>query len=152
MSTQDLVTIAPLIAAVLTATAVLFVDLAWPGRSMPAIAAALLGLGITAAITIVVGRSPATAFGGAYTVDDLTTFLDILFIAVVALTIVFAPDYLRPRNQPIAEFAIVLVFAMTGAMILAAGTDLLLLFLGLELMVLPGYLLDGYHKTDAYST
>ena len=37
-------------------------------------------------------------------------------------------------------------------MLLAASTDLLLLFLGLELMVLPGYLLAGYHKTDAYST
>src|SRR4029450_13010130 len=34
----------------------------------------------------------------------------------------------------------------------AGSTDLLLLFLGLELMVLPGYLLAGYHKTDGYST
>ena len=41
---------------------------------------------------------------------------------------------------------------MTGAMLLAGSTDLLLLFLGLELMVLPGYLLAGYHKTDGYST
>ena len=41
---------------------------------------------------------------------------------------------------------------MTGAMLLSASTDLLLLFLGLELMVLPGYLLAAYHKTDAYST
>jgi NADH-quinone oxidoreductase subunit N len=41
---------------------------------------------------------------------------------------------------------------MAGAMILAASTDLLLLFLGLELMVLPGYMLAGFHKTDGYST
>jgi len=46
----------------------------------------------------------------------------------------------------------VLVFAMCGAMVLSAGTDLLLLFIGLELMVLPGYMLAGYHKTDGYST
>ena len=46
----------------------------------------------------------------------------------------------------------VLIFAMTGAMLIAGSADLLLLFLGLELMVLPGYLLAGYHKTDAYST
>ena len=65
------------------------------------------------------------------------------------MTIVFAPDYLLPRNLPIAEFAIVLIFAMTGAMLIAGSADLLLLFLGLELMVLPGYLLAGYHKTDA---
>ena len=93
-----------------------------------------------------------TAFGGAYTVDALTTFLDVLFIAIIALTIAFAPDYLVARGLPVAEFIVVLLFAMTGAMLLSASTDLLLLFLGLELMVLPGYLLAAYHKTDAYST
>ena len=92
------------------------------------------------------------AFGGAYVVDGLTTFLDLLFISIVALTIVFAPDYLEPRDLPLAEFAIVLLFAMTGAMLIAASADLLLLFLALELMVLPGYMLAGYHKTDGYST
>ena len=44
----DLVPIAPLIAAVLTAAAILIVDLIWPGRSRPAVATALIGLGITA--------------------------------------------------------------------------------------------------------
>jgi NADH-quinone oxidoreductase subunit N len=148
----DVVTIAPLIAAVLTASAILVVDLAWPGRSGAAIGTALAGLAITAILTIWVGTSASTAFGESYKVDALTTFLDILFIAIIALTIVFAPDYLLPRSLPIAEFATVLVFAMTGAMLLAGSSDLLLLFLGLELMVLPGYLLAGYHKTDAYST
>src|SRR5690242_21003057 len=64
----------------------------------------------------------------------------------------FAPDYLAERKLPVAEFAAVLVFAMSGAMLIAGSADLLVLFLGLELMVLPGYLLAGYHKTDAYST
>ena len=58
--------------------------------------------------TVSVGGTEATAFGGSYTVDALTTFLDILFISIIALTIVFAPDYLLPRSLPIAEFAVVL--------------------------------------------
>jgi NADH-quinone oxidoreductase subunit N len=152
LTSADLYSIAPLIAAVLTAAAILLVDLVRPGRTDAAIGTALVGLAATAVVTIVVGSSGSTAFGGSYTVDALTTFLDILFIAIIALTIVFAPDYLLPRSLPIAEFAIVLVFAMTGAMLLAGSSDLLLLFLGLELMVLPGYLLAGYHKTDSYST
>ena len=152
MAFADLVTIAPLIAAVLTAAAVLIVDLVWPGRDGPAIGTALIGLAITAFVTIQVGAETSTAFNGSYKVDALTTFLDVLFITIVAMTIVFAPDYLLPRGLPIAEFAIVLIFAMTGAMLIAGAADLLLLFLGLELMVLPGYLLAGYHKTDAYST
>jgi NADH-quinone oxidoreductase subunit N len=46
----------------------------------------------------------------------------------------------------------VLLFAMTGAMLISASADLLVLFVALELMVLPGYMLAGYHKTDGYST
>ena len=152
MNGADLSAIAPLIAAVLTAAAVLVVDLVRPGRSGPAIATALIGLAITAFVTIPVGIETLTAFNGTYKVDALSTFLDVLFISIVAMTIVFAPDYLLPRNLPIAEFATCCIFAMSGAMLIAGSADLLLLFLGLELMVLPGYLLAGYHKTDSYST
>jgi NADH-quinone oxidoreductase subunit N len=148
--------VAPLIAAIATALAILLTDLVFPRRPYAAIGVALAGLAITAAITVAVGvaagTETVTAFGGAYQLDALTTFLDLLFISIIAMTIVFAPDYLAPRGLPVAEFATVLVFAMTGAMLISASADLLLLFLGLELMVLPGYLLAGYHKTDSYST
>ena len=154
--TGDTFVILPLIAAIGTAIAILLVDLMLPGKSTAAIATALAGLAITAAITLGVGSTattePTTAFGGVYRLDALTTFLDLLFISIVAMTIVFAPDYLAPRHLPVAEFATVLVFALSGAMLIAASADLLLLFLGLELMVLPGYLLVGYHKSDGYST
>jgi NADH-quinone oxidoreductase subunit N len=148
----DVTLIAPLIAAVLVAAAVLVVDIVRPGWRAGLLATSLGGLAIVGVLVVVVARQPGTAFDGAYTVDALTTFLDVLFVAIVALTIAFAPDYLEPRGLPLAEFAAVLVFALAGAMILAASTDLLLLFLGLELMVLPGYMLAGFHKTDGYST
>jgi NADH-quinone oxidoreductase subunit N len=152
----DLNTIAPLVVGILTAILILVVDLIAPNRPTPVIAAALIGLAATAAVTIAVGAgaitTATTAYGGMYKLDALTTFLDLLFISIVAMTIVFAPDYLTPRGLPVAEFATVLVFAMCGAMVIAASADLLLLFLGLELMVLPGYLLAGYHKSDSFST
>ena len=156
MTLTEGMVVAPLIAAIATALAILLTDLVFPRRPYAAIGIALAGLAITAAITVAVGAAAGTqtvtAFGGAYQLDALTTFLDLLFISIVAMTIVFAPDYLAPRGLPVAEFATVLVFAMTGAMLISASADLLLLFLGLELMVLPGYLLAGYHKSDSYST
>ena len=152
MAWADLVTVGPLVLAILVAAAVIITDIVLPGRRFPALAVALVGLGIVAILIVVTGQTPSVAFGGAYQVDPLTTFLDLLFVSIVALTILFAPDYLEPRDLPIAEFAAVLIFAMTGAMLLAAGTDLLVLFLGLELMVLPGYLLAAYAKRDALST
>jgi NADH-quinone oxidoreductase subunit N len=152
LNSQDIVLISPMIAGVLTAAAILIVDLIRPGKPSVAVGVALAGLAITAILTIAVGNMPGTAYGGTYKVDALTTFLDVLFIAVIAMTILFGPDYLVPRGLPVAEFAAILVFAMTGAMLISASADLLLLFLGLELMVLPGYLLAGFHKTDSYST
>jgi NADH-quinone oxidoreductase subunit N len=136
------------------------VDIILPGRRGPVLAVALGGLAIVAALTIGAGASVAAngptarseAFGGAYVLDGLTTFLDLIFIGIVAFTIAFGPDYLEARGLPLAEFAVVLLFAMTGAMLISASADLLVLFIALELMVLPGYLLAGYHKTDGYST
>jgi NADH-quinone oxidoreductase subunit N len=152
MTFSDAVTLAPFIAAILVTGAILIVDMIVPGRKGPALATTFLGLALVAALAAVTGQTDATAFGGAYVVDPLTTFLDLLFVAIVALTVAFAPDYLEERGLPVPEFATVLVFAMAGAMLISGSADLLVLFLGLELMVLPGYLLAGYHKSDGYST
>ena len=152
MSFQDLVTIGPFVAAILVAAGCVVVDVIVPGRRGPLLVVALGGLAVVGLLTLITGSTPATAFGGSYRVDDLTTFLDIVFIAIGAMTLLFAPDYLDSRRLPLAEFAAVLLFAITGAMLIAASADLLVLFIGLELMVLPGYLLAGYHKSDGYST
>jgi len=157
---NDIIALGPFIAAVAVALAVLIVDVAVPGRRGPVLVVSLGGLAIVAALTITTGSAVAggdgtarvVAFGGAYVVDGLTTFLDLIFIGIIALTIVFGPDYLDARGLPLAEFSIVLLFAMTGAMLIAGSADLLILFIALELMVLPGYMLAGYHKTDGYST
>ena len=152
MNWSDIGTISPVVIAVLVAAAVLVVDMVAPGRRDPVIVTALGGLGIVAvAILIQAGHSGA-AFGGAYSLDNLTVFLDMLFVAIAALTIMFAADYLEPRGLPIAEFAAALIFAVTGAMLVAGSTDLLLLFVALELMVLPGYMLAGFARHDPYST
>ncbi|MBA3234739.1 MAG: NADH-quinone oxidoreductase subunit N, partial [Chloroflexi bacterium] len=150
MTSEEFILISPFVAGILTAVAILAADLVRPGRTAVAVSVALIGLAITAILALAVGNG--SAFGGTYKVDDLTRFLDVLFVAVIALTILFGPDYLVPRGLPVAEFATILVFAMTGAMLLSAAGDLLVLFLALELMVLPGYMLAGFHKTDTYST
>jgi NADH-quinone oxidoreductase subunit N len=152
MTAQDLATIAPFVAAVLVAGALIVVDLIVPGSRPAALAVSLGGLAIVAIVTVITGATTADAFGGAYRLDALTTFLDLLFVAVIAFTILFARDYLAARDLPLAEFAAVLIFAMSGALLISASADLLVLFLGLELMVLPGYLLAGFAKRDALST
>ena len=153
MSTGELLAIAPLAFVAALAMAIVVVDLARPRRDDIVSAFAVSGLLVAMALTAYVGlTSEREAFGGAYVVDRLTSFLDLIFLATCLLTVLFAPDYLRPRGLPMAEFAATLTFAITGAMLIAGSRDLLVLFLGLELLVLPGYMLAGYAKADGYST
>ena len=67
------------------------------------------------------------------------------------LSALFAPSYLRIRRLPLGEFNAVLIFSLLGMCVLASASDLITLFLGLELMVMPSYVLAGFHKTDRYS-
>ena len=88
MSWQDLVVIGPLVGAVVVAVLVLLVDLVRPGRTVPVVIVSVGGLAALAALVAATGAVPASAFGGAYSVDALTTYLDLLFVAIAALTIV----------------------------------------------------------------
>jgi NADH-quinone oxidoreductase subunit N len=152
MSWSDLGTISPVIIAVLVAAAILIVDMAAPRRRDAVLTTALGGLGAVAVAILVQAGHTGTAFGGAYTLDNLTVFLDFLFVVIAALTVLFAGDYLEARGLPMAEFAAVLVFAVTGAMLVAGSTDLVVLFVALELMVIPGYMLAAFARRDPYSS
>ena len=153
MSSQELLTIAPLVAAILVAAAIIVVDLVRPGARTEPLVVALVGLAIVAAVTVVSGANAGRRLrrrlpGGR--ADDAARPAVRRDHRLHARS--SRPTTWRPASLPLAEFAAVLVFAMTGAMLISASMDLLVLFLGLELMVLPGYLLAGFAKRDALST
>ncbi len=157
MTANEWLAIGPLIAVIALAMLAVALDIAFTGRDRLVTGVMVVGI-------IAVGAFAAYAtwylqpvgdqevFGGAYVRDPLTGFLDVLFLAIALLTILFSPDYLRPRRLPMAEFSSTLLFAISGAMLLGGSRDLLVLFLGLELLVLPGYMLAGYAKRDGLST
>jgi NADH-quinone oxidoreductase subunit N len=152
MTWADLGTIAPVVAAALVAAAIVVVDLFLPRNKIAILTTALVGLGIVGAVSLIQAGHSGSAFGGAYRLDGVTTFLDVVFVCIAVLTILFAVDYLESRGLPLPEFAAIVTFAVTGAMLIAGSTDLLLLFIALELMVLPGYVLAGFARNDPYST
>lgn len=99
----------------------------------------------------VVWGTNATIFGGFYRVDDLSVFLKGATMVIGILAALFAPSYLRVRHLPLGEFNAILIFSLLGMCALASASDLITLFLGLELMVMPSYIMAGFHKTDRYS-
>ena len=148
----------------LLAMLVVIVDIARPERDRLVTGVAAGGLVVLMALVVIIGpfrvfdtnvgllSGSTEVFGGAYVRDSLTALLDLLMLSICLLTVLFGPDYLRPRNLPVAEFAAMLCFAITGSMLIAGARDLLLLFIALELLVLPGYMLAGYAKRDGLST
>jgi len=92
-----------------------------------------------------------TVFHGFYRVDDLSLFIKGIALGIGVLSALFGPSYLRTRRLPLGEFNAILIFGLMGMFALASSSDLITLFVGLELMVLPGYILTGFHKTDRYS-
>ncbi len=153
MSSGDVTAMLPLAATWALAFLVIAVDVIVPGRDRLASGIATIGALVVMAVTAALApQAPQQAFGGAYVLDQLTVLLDLLFLSIAVLTLLFAPDYLRPRKLPLAEFSATLLFAISGAMLLSGAHDLLVLFLGLELLVLPGYLLAGFAKRDGLST
>jgi NADH-quinone oxidoreductase subunit N len=111
-----------------------------------------LGLLVTAAAIGVVWTSPPSeALAGIYTVDELSLVLKLGAVGIGLLSTLFAPGYLVVRRLPLGEFNAILLFSTLGIFVLASSADLITLFLGLELMAMPAYLLTGFHKTDRFS-
>src|ERR671914_523738 len=78
--------------------------------------------------------------------DDLITILPEIVLTLLVLVVITVDLFL-----PLGEFNAILIFSLIGMCVLASSSDLITAFLGLELMVMPAYLLTGFHKTDRYS-
>ena len=149
---RDVFAILPELVMVVLVLTVIVADLFLPIQQkwvlVPITIAGLLLAGV--AIVLVWGEN-RDIFGGFYVVDDLSLFFKGLTLVIGILSVLFAPAYLQVRRLPIGEFSIILMFALIGMFVLASSSDLVTLFLGLELMTMPSYLLTGFAKTDRYS-
>ncbi|MEO7117979.1 MAG: NADH-quinone oxidoreductase subunit N [Candidatus Limnocylindrales bacterium] len=161
MTSNELLALAPLVFVIGLAMAIVVVDMLFPHRDELMTVLGVTGLIVALGLTFIAGPLPGigslpvegqSILGGVYIRDQLTSFLDLIFLVIALLSVLFAADYLKPRQLPMAEFTATLLFAISGAMLLGGARDLLILFLGLELLVLPGYMLAGYAKRDGLST
>lgn len=93
---------------------------------------------------------PTPIFSGQFTIDRFTVFLRLLFLLVSVATLVLAVDQLK--RIPFAEFAATVLFSTVGMMLLAGATDLIMIFIAVELMAIPVYVLTGFTRFRRIST
>src|SRR5688572_32875263 len=150
----------PVIMPALFACGLLIIDLIIPARMKVANAwIAFLGLRFTG---VTVGRihwvmlqagAPQAfrGFRGAVVIDGTSIFFFWLFLVSAAITILMSAKYLEAEREHRGEYYALLLFSTIGMFCLAMGRDLVLLFIGLELMSISIYVLVGFLRTDKRS-
>jgi NADH-quinone oxidoreductase subunit N len=91
-------------------------------------------------------------FGGSFVVDDFARFLKLLMLTGSAGTLILSLDYLTNEKLQKAEFGVLVLLATLGMMLLISASDLIALYLGLELMSLPLYVIASSNRDNARST
>jgi NADH-quinone oxidoreductase subunit N len=97
-----------------------------------------------------VGLRPP-AFGGTYTRDAATQLLQTIALLAAVLATMLSTDYLRRTGLERGEYHALLLSACLGAMVMAGSLDLIVLFLGLEILSIPLYVLAAFRRGNVRS-
>src|SRR3984885_10452304 len=115
--------------------------------------------GLAVCLLVVVGALelwlPAgklTTFNGSFIVDDFARFLKILALIGSAATLILSTEFLADPSRRIFEYAILVLLSTLGMMVLISAGDLIMLYLGLELMSLALYVVAASNRDNAKST
>ncbi len=84
-------------------------------------------------------------------VDNFSTFLNAIFLLTGALTVLISVDFLRRTGLDRPEFYMLMLFSISGMMLMGMANDLILIFLALELLSIPLYIMSGlaWPRTDS---
>ena len=147
----DLITALPLIFLVGWACVLLLVAV-FIKRSQPLIPMlAALGLLITGILAWPGLGGSASAFGGMLVMDGFSTFVTLLLVASGLLAIALSTDYLKRMDIGRAEYYTLMLFSISGMMLMAGAADLIVIFLALELLSIPLYVLAAFAQPDPQS-
>jgi len=113
---------------------------------------ALLGVlaagGATARLSLYPWPGMGPAFGGAVGADEFSSYFIYLFLLVAGLVILGSMDYLQRDHAQHGEFYALVLMGTVGMCFMAASTDLIMIFLGLEISSISTYILAGYRRGD----
>jgi NADH-quinone oxidoreductase subunit N len=130
---------------------VLVADLFLP-EDRKAVLPSLAGLGLLGALvpvlTLAVDGADRTLFGGAYAVDNFALVLKALFLVAGYVTVLLSTNYIAEGDYPEGEYYFLLLSSILGMTVMASARDLITIFVALEMLSVPAYLLAGWRKRD----
>ena len=114
--------------------------------------AAIVLLALAGVIIAVLPAGKLVTFGGSFIVDEFARFLKILALLGSAAAIAMSIDYARREAQERFEYSVLILLSTLGMLMLISAADLIALYLGLELMSLPLYVVAASHRSSLRST
>ncbi|MGE3994999.1 MAG: NADH-quinone oxidoreductase subunit NuoN [Variibacter sp.] len=122
-------------------------------RIAPVINGLSIALLLIVAITIFyLPAGTLTSFGGSFVVDDFARFLKVLALIGSAVAIAMSQDYFAAVRREPFEYPVLIVLSTLGMLMLISASDLIALYLGLELMSLALYVVAAIHRDSVRSS
>jgi NADH-quinone oxidoreductase subunit N len=149
-TTPDLIAVAPEIALTVAAGLLLVIEAFLPRVRRYVSELTLLAVAGAGWLRVNLDL-PGEVWGGMLHIDGVAAFVDLYILAAVFLTTWIAGSFLRRTDTDHGEFYSLLLLAAVGAMVMASSVDAIPLFLGLELLSIPLYVLNAYLRRIAVS-
>jgi NADH-quinone oxidoreductase subunit N len=109
---------------------------------------ALLGLACALAAAVVASANPGPAFSGMLLADGFAAFFRALVIVVGILTVLASYRFLTREGAETAEYHALILFSVAGQCVMVTASDLIMIFIGLEISSIASYVLAGYLRAD----
>ena len=114
----------------------------------------IVGAGIALWVSIQMHQAGTvgTQFNEMFKVDNFSLFFNIIFLVSTILVVLISMSYLDRGDRKQGPYYLLILLATLGMMLMAAGNELIIVFLGLELMSLSLYVLAGYFRESPASS
>jgi NADH-quinone oxidoreductase subunit N len=126
---------------------VLMLVAAWGGDKYARVAT-YAAVALLIASAVLATGTQGVAFGGLYTSDEFSGFAKVLIFGAGAVSLLLAPRWFGQEDVFRTEYPVLALFACAGMGIMASATDLLTLYIGLELNSLAAYILASISRND----
>jgi len=149
----DLTPIIPEIIVLLTACTVLLVDLFTTenDRTYTLAVTTITGLLLAMFFETQLHGKDASGFYGSVVADDFSVLFELIFMSVTIVTVFVSQHYIAENEMNFGEYYVLLLTSVSGMMFMTSGLDLLVIFIGLEIMSISSYILVGMKRKLAKS-
>jgi|SRR5712692_3339287 len=143
---DDYIAMSPILAAMVLSLIVLTIEFLMQNSERVTFYVSLIGIVLCVALSVYTYSLNDIAFNGMVQSGGYTSFFNCLFLLSAGLTILLSRSYLEKENSNYGEYYCLIIFATVGMMLMASATDLIIVFLGIELMSISLYVLAGFMR------